>query len=740
MKKTIYLIAALLVWVLPAQAQNFKYIVISKRAHPAVHSAASILAKELNIPENHILIQRRVSLPTKETIVLDYGKPSRKQIDFIGRDPRTVKYDGYLIRFNGNKALIFGKRPRSLLYAAGDANLWKNRTSGVYVRQPEFKTRDASLGGNGESVAELVAKLGVNIFYGRFSADFVTLKKSFPQVFDKLTSSQQKKLLARKKEAEERAAQMVKACHDADVSFYPFLYGNDMARWSPELMSAIYKVYPNIRGKRAPHSWEKASLNPSLPETWDIIDAYVKEFVNTLHGDGMVATFWDAYGIYSQDSLSQANGLDHFNAEIAKNVSEYQKVLSKEHKPLIVRTWSSGRAHWVTLHNNQGELEHQFVHAPGYGGFSGSRYHLWGKVINDVPADVTLQTKVYLSDCFPAARFNTLIGKTKDHHQIVEYQIEGQTTGHYYLPAANVHHTQWTMKKAHDLMGKDSGVSVFWGGTHQPHYDLFKDIINGINIYAWRQFSWNLNADTQKVWMDWAKPIYGPKAAPYIVKALQLSEPVVDNVFSTLGFGYDTNSGFPGTIYRREVLLMYTNRTYLPRYQKYLKPTLENVERVIQEKKKVLKDIDKMFAYLEQAKPYLKDSQYQELKTRFNWLKYEAIENKESEVSYWRFRYLRYLYSIRSANPEQLQKIVKSYKTVVSYRDSLFQYRDNQKFSCYDLPLGQINKMRHIGLGNPVHLMKEIYDKSKQYTIEITGPDTLDAMSREMNANTAGSK
>ncbi|HYW36394.1 MAG TPA: hypothetical protein VE868_13380, partial [Balneolaceae bacterium] len=446
-----------------------------------------------------------------------------------------------------------------------------------------------------------------------------------------------------------------------------------------------------------------------------------------LHGDGLITTFWDAYGIYSQDSLSQKNGLDQFNNEIQKNVSEYAKVMSKMHKPLIVRTWSSGRAHWVTLHNNQGNLEHQFVHAPGYGGFSGSRYHLWGGVIEHTPSDVALQTKVYLSDCFPVARFNTLIGKTKQHPQIVEYQIVGQTTGHYYFPAVNVNQTQKTIQKAHRLMGKGSGTSVSWGGTHQVHYDLLNDIANGINLYAWRQLSWNPDVNMQKVWKDWAEPIYGPKASPYIIKALQLSEPVVDKLFSTLGFGYDTNTGFPGTIYRREVLLMYTNRTYLPQYQKYLKPNLKNVHRVIKEKNEALQDIKKMFSYLNKAKPYLTDHQYRELDTRFKWLRYEAIENKLSEVSYWRFRYLRHLYDIRSAAPAQLKKIAQAYHKVVQYKDSLFQYQPNQKFNCYgDWSLGKINKKHHIGLGNPVPLMKEIYKKAKHYTSEIVGPNPIE--------------
>lgn len=723
MKKVLLLLSIFVCTVIPLRAQNFKYIELQKNAHPAVKSAAELLAKSLHIPKSNILLKDRVSTPRNGTIVLDYGNPTSKQLKFIGQDPRKVKYDGYLIKFEGNGALVFGKRPRSLLYAAGDVELWKNRNSGVYVRQPAFKTRDCSMGNTNETVPELVAKLGANAFFVHANTNFITLKNDFPKVYEQIPETDREKMLENKREAVSRAEKIEKACHDADVAYYPFLYGNNMYLWSPVLMKAIYKVYPEVKGKRALHSWEKAAMNPSVPMTWKIIDAFVKDFVQTLHGDGLITTFWDHYGIYSQDSLSIADGLNTFNTELEKNVDEYYKTLYKLHKPLIVRTWSSGRAHWVTLRNDQGKLEHQFVHAPGYGGFSGSRFHLWGKVIQNVPSPVTLQTKVYLSDCFPDARFNTLIGKTGKHPQIIEYQLVGQTTGHYYFPATNVNHTYETLRKAHQLVGSNGGTSTFWGGTFQVHYNLMNDIVNGINLYAWRQFSWNLNANPQKVWMNWAEPIYGKKAAPYIIKALQLSEPVVDKLFSTLGLGYDTNSGFPGTIYRREVLLMYTNRTYLPEYQKFLKPTLKNVQRVITVKDEALKDIGEMFNDLAMAKPYLTHDQYEELHTRFEWLRYEAIENKESEVSYWRFRYLRYLYSIRSADPSQLLKIKAAYQKVVQYRDSLFQYNKNEKFSCYDLPLGKISQIRHIGLGNPVPLMKEIYEKSKQYTIEITGPD-----------------
>ncbi|HET8655562.1 MAG TPA: hypothetical protein VFL93_08625, partial [Longimicrobiaceae bacterium] len=216
--------------------------------------------------------------------------------------------------------------------------------------------------------------------------------------------------------------------------------------------------------------------------------------------------------------------------------------------------------------------------------------------------------------------------------------------------------------------------------------------------------------------------IYGAKAAPHVIAALKLSEPVVDRIFTTLGMGWDTNSGFPGTIYRREVLLTYTNRFYLPEYRKFLEPTLENVRRVTAEKDSVLTDIGRMFSELEAARPDLKPAQYDELNTRFEWLRGVARENRELEIAYWRYRYLRHLYALRDTDPAQLAQIAAAYDSVRTYRADLFQFRDDQRFSAWDLPLGGVDRIRHIGLGNPEPLMKEIYDESKKYVEEIAGP------------------
>jgi hypothetical protein len=69
-----------------------------------------------------------------------------------------------------------------------------------------------------------------------------------------------------------------------------------------------------------------------------------------------------------------------------------------------------------------------------------------------------------------------------------------------------------------------------------------------------------------------------------------------------------------------------------------------------------------------------------------------------------------------------MDDITASLQKVKYYRDSLFNYDPDERFSCYDIPLGQINSMKHIGLGNPLPLMEDIYNESKHDVEEIMGP------------------
>ncbi|MBV8834509.1 MAG: hypothetical protein JO108_35375 [Acidobacteriaceae bacterium] len=277
------------------------------------------------------------------------------------------------------------------------------------------------------------------------------------------------------------------------------------------------------------------------------------------------------------------------------------------------------------------------------------------------------------------------------------------------------------MRKSHDLIGPDGGVNIFPGGTHQSDYSVFDDILNSINLYAWRELAWDVNADIQKIWMDWATPIYGAQAAPHIVKALQLSEDAVNKTFSPLGMGSSTNSDFAGNIDRKETLLKYTNRYYLPEYAKYLEPTKENIQLVVEEKAKCLTEIDELFADLEKARPYLTKQQADELTTRFTWFREFAICARYIDESLWRYRYLRGLNEKLTTDPEQLRYLAEAVDAVDQHQAKLFQFDPSQKFTCYSTTLGQLRIQP--SLGDPRPLMHELYTRSKALIEQSVGPN-----------------
>lgn len=622
--------------------------------------------------------------------------------------------DGYRIRFRSGGALLWAQRPRALLYAAGDQAQWRAHPEGDFARQPAFALRSAGFG-SAASVARAVATLGINLVVGGGAA--VTLRESFPQIYARLPGPDRARLERAQELWRARTQNLAAQCQAADVPYYPFLYGNNFALWSPALYRAALEAYPIVRGESMPHSWEKGTLCPSQPQTWDILNAYIHEYMERAGGAGLYTTFWDHFGLFCQNAACRRSGLNKFPNELYVNVKNYYETLHAMGKRLVVRTWSSGCPHW---------LGDQYVHAPGYGHFGGSDLQLWGRVIHELPEDIILQTKVYNSDCEPNPPYSPFIGQAGRHKQIAEYQIVGQTTGRFYLPASCVSYNARTLRFSRRRLPASGGISVSAGGTFQRDYSLFDDLCNGINLYAWRRSSWDLEVPLARVWREWADAHFGPAAAPYIIRALQLSEPAVNGIFSPLGLGSDTNSNFAPNIARREALLMYTNRFFLPRYARYLEPTRENIARVAAQKRRCLARVNAMLRQLARARPHLSPAQYGELATRFDWLHEVAICRAHLDESLWRYRYLRHLgLTLLTTDPDQMRPLALSYDAVHAHAPRLFQYRPGQRFSCYSVPLGRLP--RRPSLGSPLPLMNELYAKSRALVEGAMGPHRIPA-------------
>jgi hypothetical protein len=283
------------------------------------------------------------------------------------------------------------------------------------------------------------------------------------------------------------------------------------------------------------------------------------------------------------------------------------------------------------------------------------------------------------------------------------------------------------MQRALKLLGPNGGVEIDAGGTHQPQafFDLVTDIVNGHAIYAWRELAWNVHVDLAQMWLDWATAIYGSAAAPAVVRYMRASEDACTWCWSPLGFGSSTNADFAGSIARREVLLRYTNRNYLPEFAPYLEPTLENIDRMVKQQANCIHQLDEMSSALNTARPHLTDAQAAELATRLDWFRHFAICNTTLDVSLWRFRYLRALAAKLTTDPAQIKELAAAYDLIETETPKLFQFDPAQKFSCYRVPLGEIGLTP--ALGNPRSLMHDIYNQSLAFVLDSVGPDYLPA-------------
>jgi hypothetical protein len=698
-------------------AGKFTSILIPKNAHPAVRSAAQILAQKLGLIGTEIRSYSGAAAVRRGAIVFALKDAHGVAASLAG----PIERDGYAVLTQDGGLLVCGARPRSLLFAVGETHHWLNLTGDApngtrtreWTRNPQFAMRFASHHGD-TPVADQVSILGANSFIAQLHAS-VSLQKEMPEVYAKLDPEVQQRLAAAEAADVERNAALVKEFHDADVEVFADLpYGNNFSRWSPELYAAFLVVYPSAKGVPEEHSWEKAALCPSDPATWKLFEAYVAECARQSQADGIACTFWDQFGIFCHDERCQKNGLDQFKNELHEAITHYYAAVAPLGKKLHLRTWSSGCPHW---------LGNEYVHAPGYSNFGESHYELWSRVINETPKEILIQTKVYHSDCEPDPRFSTLLGHCKPHPEIVEYQMVGQTIGRHYFPAATVAYTAWTMKKALELVGSDGGAEITPGGTNQSNYDMYQDILNSVDIFAWRELTWNIDAKPEDIANAWAGQIYPAQAAPHMAKLMLLSEKAANLCWSPLGQGSATNSDFAGDIARRETLLRYTNRYYLPEYAKFLEPTAANIELIEAEKKKCLAGIDAMFAEFEAAKPNLDERQADEIATRLDWFREFAICNVALDESLWRFRYLRAQAAMLTTDPDQFKPLAEAFDTVTEHAPKLFHFDPAQQFRCYSVPLGQLRTKPN--LGSPLRLMHEIYTRSLEYMESSVGPDYL---------------
>ena len=552
-----------------------------------------------------------------------------------------LKHDGYVVERSGVGFAVKAATERAFLYANYESNRWMTAASYPFVRDPHFRFRALDVSRSSEPLREWIAATGANAVY---------LKRGRPD------------------------AKRLRECAELGVPAYGFLYGCDAAKWSRTRYDAFLAAHPSAKGSTPPNSWEKGTLCPSDPETCAFFAETIRE-IAVPDVAGVVVCLWDDYGLNCVCDRCKANGIaGNWGRQVAFAVGAWERALKPLGKELIVRTWASGASHW---------LGSEWVHAPGYGGESGEPLSVWGEAMNAAGKGVRFQTKVYNADCQPDPPFSALL-PAAPRREIAEWQITGQTVGLQYLPASVVEQTTRQMRRVAEIVSPEGGVMLYAGAYKRGDgYLALSDNLNSVNIHIWRQLSWNPNDDVEALWREWAEPRHGANAGK-VIAAMKASERAAVAAFSPLGLGAPTESFFARTAERRESLLRYTNRYFLPEGRAALAPTKENIARVIAEKDAAIAAIDAVLPA---------DSK------RFGWLRAHLVVSRALDGALWRYFRLRECAKNGQCDADDIAGIDADLETVMKHSVEL----------CH-------------GLGSPVALMRDIREKAAR---QLNGGETV---------------
>ena len=554
------------------------------------------------------------------------------------RDDKSPRQSNNQTIKQSNNFLVKATTKRAFLYANYESNRWMNAASYPFVRDPHFKFRALDVSRSPEPLKEWIAATGANAVY---------LKRGRPD------------------------AKRLRECAELGVPAYGFLYGCDAAKWNREKYDAFVSKNPSAKGVMPPKSWEKGTMCPSDPATREYFASTIREIAECGVA-GVVVCLWDDYGLNCVCDRCKANGFaGNWGRQVAFAVKSWEDAVKPLGKELIVRTWASGASHW---------LGDEWVHAPGYGGESGEPLSVWGDAMRAAGRGVRFQTKVYNADCQPDPPFSALL-PVAPRREIAEWQITGQTVGLQYLPASIVDQTARQFRRVAELVSQEGGVMMYAGSyKRNGGYAALSDDLNSVNIHVWRQLSWNPNDDVEALWREWAVPRHGTNAEA-VVAAMKSSEKAAVAAFSPLGLGAPTESFFANSAERRESLLRYTNRFFLPEGVSALAPTKENIARVIAEKDAALADLDK--ALVGRDDPIAPQ--------RFDWLRAQLKVARALDGALWRYFHMRECAKEGRIDADDLAGIEADFETVRALSKDVCQ-----------------------GLGSPIPLMRDIRDKARQ--------------------------
>jgi len=366
-----------------------------------------------------------------------------------------------------------------------------------------------------------------------------------------------------------------------------------LARRAHDLDLRVWIWIHELESDVPSHFLESGVVYMDRPDFWNWLSSkYERLFTDHPEFDGIVMTLSETeYKIFGKNVHSELSMPDRF----AKIINTIDDVCRKNNKDFIVRS---------------------FLYEP-------QEMQWFSEGLKKVNPHVMLMSKCVPHDWQPFYPHNPLIGKFPNRKMIVEFDCSSEFTGKNCIPYASPEYFEYRWRYALS----QPGVAGYNARIDHEGYDAVYTP-NEINLYTLYRLTEDPNITAEDIWDEWTKKRYGEKAAKYVKQALQPSFKVVNNSFFALGFWITNHSKLPSFRYADGHISSRSIAKWKPDEPKYrdlerkLKhPDAELLEMILAEKDEAIAMADEMLLHLSQAKPYLKEEQYEDLYWRLNLLR-----------------------------------------------------------------------------------------------------------------------
>jgi hypothetical protein len=389
------------------------------------------------------------------------------------------------------------------------------------------------------------------------------------------------------------------------------------------LYTALYHVYPDATATSykggsdwPPYEWQdRPNLCLSSHVTRRLYTAILDEFM-AAHpdADGFATGFgYDGYPLGCGCSKCQSYAYaDRFHDQI---MLVYDVVVKKYHKKLWLWTWVVGGASAI----------------PGY-----DHYYGWIKSFAEAnPESVIVSSFATEGDFNITHPLNPVIG-TRGPQDLANVLVWPEYRGDGVVPAWLV---DW-MATSFPAYRKQ-GATGFTAVDVHPHLRE-RDIIQGAELYAFGELTWDGTKTAHQVASDYCRQAFGAQAAPFISAALRKSSEVISKtLYLPCGARFSGHSHIENDLrVMWDVYTLYDSAPFFltqpqraqiiqagPPYASRIEATLpglafttDNIASILRQKDEAVAGAEWMIAQAELAKPYLSATDYEQLRTRFEWL------------------------------------------------------------------------------------------------------------------------